>query len=369
MHFTYKEHEFNFVRYPETTNRSLRAWSAGEEYVLSKLEELDLSSKTIAIYNDRFGFLSCTLNQLKPFVVIDRKSQQKAIEQNLTLNKLKWNPENQFSPLGVLPAAVDIGIINIPKTLDLFRLYLNNISQALSDDGMVICTFMTKYFTPQLLELAGEFFEEVEQSLARKKSRLLILKNKKSKPDVSVLNFIPYSFDGETEEELKQYAGVFSGDHIDYATQFLIQNLKVEDGDESVLDLGAGNGVIARAIQLKKPETELHLVDDSRLAVESSKLNLESLNNQFHWNDTLENFSSETFDLVVSNPPFHFGHETNIEVSIKLFQEVAEVLKPSGRFICVANQHLNYKTHLEKIFKSVEVIAENEKYILYQSKK
>lgn len=363
--FSHKDLDYKFTRYPETTNRSLRAWSAAEEYVLLKLEELERRLGKIAIYNDRFGFLSCILNEHKPLVVVERKSQQRSIDQNMYLNGLQWDRERQCSPLSELPEKVDVGIINIPKTMDLFELYLNHLSRSLSEDGMVICSFMTKYFSPQMLSIAGEYFEEVEQSLARKKSRLLILKNKTKRPNKELKHTIPFAFEEEGREEIRQYFGVFSSGNIDYATQFLVEHLTLKDDDKKVMDLASGNGVIARAIQLKDPETEIHLMDDSLLAIESSKLNLDSRNAHFHWDDTLKDFEADSFDLVVSNPPFHFGHETNIEVTLELFSGVAKVLKQGARFICVANQHLNYKTHLDKIFKRVEVMAQNKKYILY----
>ena len=68
-------------------------------------------------------------------------------------------------------------------------------------------------------------------------------------------------------------------------------------------------------------------------------------------NDSMELFKDDYFDLVISNPPFHFEHETNIEVAIRLFHDVKRCLKSEGRFELVASQHLNFKTHLIKIFK------------------
>jgi 16S rRNA G1207 methylase RsmC len=367
--FNHKGIEYRFSRYPETTNRSLRAWSATDEYILLKLEELAPKSKNIAIYNDRFGFLCCMLHNHQPFVIIERKSQQKSVEQNLALNNTGSQQGRYCSPLNVLPEKADIGIINIPKTMDLYRLYLDHVSRSLADDGVVFCAFMTKYFSPQMLSIAEEYFEDVDQSLARKKSRVLVLRKKKKVPGKKLTNSISFEFDDQHKEELKQYFGVFSGDNIDYATQFLIRHLEVTEGDQKILDLASGNGVIGRAVQLKNPSSDLHLADDSFLAIESSKLNLNTENTHFHWNDTLADLKSNSFDLVVSNPPFHFGYETNIEVSVNLFREVADVLKPDGRFICVANQHLNYKTHLDKLFQSVEVVSQTEKFILYKCQK
>lgn len=365
--FIHKDIEYKFVRYPETSNKSLRAWSAAEEYVLLKVKELEKASKKIAIYNDRFGFLSCTLNEYKPLVVADRRSQQRSIDQNMKLNELQWDKERLYDPLDELPEKVDIGIINIPKTMDLFELYLNQLSRSLSEDGIAICSFMTKYFSPQMLSIAEKYFEEVEQSLARKKARLLILKKKAKRPKKELIHTIPFAFEEEGREEFRQYFGVFSSGNIDYATQFLIKQLVLRNEDKKVMDLASGNGVIARAVQLMKPEAEIHLMDDSLLAIESSKLNLEPDNTHYHWNDTLEDFEVNSFDLIITNPPFHLGHETNIEVSIRLFKEIANILKPTGRFMCVANRHLNYKTHLTKNFSRVEIEAQNKKYVVYKA--
>lgn len=370
MTFTYQKRDYTFERYPETSNKSLRAWSSADEYILLKLDELDAKPDTLAIYNDRFGFLSCMLNDRDPQLIVDHKSQQKATELNLQKNGLTKTNEVWNSPLEDLEEPVDAAIISIPKTMDLFRLYLHHATGALKEDGVVLCSFMTKYFTPQMLDIAGEFFEEVDQSLARKKARVLVLKNKKPVKDISLVNAIPFVFkEGEEPEELKQYHGVFSSTNIDFATQFLISHLELNEDDEKVMDLASGNGVIARAMQIQKPEAEIHLLDDSRLALESSRMNMNEGKVEYHWADSLSELDEDTFDLVVSNPPFHFEHETNIEVSTRLFEEVKKVLKPGGRFICVANQHLNYKTHLSKIFEKGEIIAKSDKYILYKSEK
>ncbi|MCK5907688.1 MAG: methyltransferase, partial [Flavobacteriales bacterium] len=59
-------------------------------------------------------------------------------------------------------------------------------------------------------------------------------------------------------------------------------------------------------------------------------------------------------------------YENNIEVSIRLFKGVHSVLKPNGRFQLVANILLNYMTHLDKIFKQVEELGRNDKYVVYE---
>ena len=58
-------------------------------------------------------------------------------------------------------------------------------------------------------------------------------------------------------------------------------------------------------------------------------------------------------------------NENNIEVSVGLFAQVKTKMKERGRFILVANKHLNYWTHLEKIFPNTEVMAIDDKFEVY----
>ncbi|REL24873.1 methyltransferase domain-containing protein [Rhodohalobacter sp. SW132] len=355
-------------RYPPTSNRSLRAWSAADEYVLSEINKREVRPERIAILNDRFGYVSCHLSEYHPIIVTDRKSQEKSIRKNFERNGLDPDNCSWLKPLDPISETVDLCIISIPKSMDRFKLYLHQAHQLLSDTGEAIGTFMTRYFTPKMLEISEEYFEEVNQSLARKKSRLLLLKGKQKSPSDTLIEQIPYQFPTGETETLRQYYGVFSSGVIDYATQFLLANLKLRENETKVMDLGTGNGVIARAVQLSNPKTELHLTDDSFLALESAKLNLETEMCHFHWSDTLDHFAEKEFDLVLSNPPFHLGHEINIEVTTRLFGEVKGVLKDDGRFVSVSNNHLNYKTHLEKHFSVVQVIAKNDKFTVYESR-
>lgn len=361
--------QLNFKRYPATSNRSLQSWSAADEYVFRNLADRDLSKDTIAVYNDRFGYYTCHLNAFRPFVIIDRKSQRKSLENNHALNALQADTDRWITPLDEISENITVGIISVPKSMDRFRFYLHRLAASLADDGIIICSFMTKYFTTQMLEIANEYFEDVEQSLAWKKSRLLILKNKKEVPEYDMIQEIVFEPEDGEKVTLSQYPGVFSADHIDYATQFLIRTVNITEDETNILDLGAGNGVIAKSIRQNHPEANIHLVDDSWLAVESSRLNLKEENTHFYWDDNLKKIGNNSLDVALSNPPFHFGHETNIEVSVKLFSQVFERLKIGGRFLVVANQHLNYKTHLDKIFQSVSVTAEDDKFVIYECKK
>ena len=359
----FETEKYKIERYPATDNKSLKAWNSGDEHVLKYFDDKSLSDKQILLANDSFGYLATQFNQEKIFYVLDSKSQEKVLKSNFELNSLPLDNINFVKAIDALPNSVDTAVLKIPKSNDLFRLYLYQIHKALSADGEVVCSFMTKNFNKSVLTIASELFGSVEQSLAWKKSRLLILKNPKNVKYRSLFKEIQLN----DENIFKQYLGVFSANHIDYATQFLIPEIKLNDTDSKLLDLASGNGILAYELRKASSDSEIHLVDDSFLAIESSKINL-GVNEKtiFECNDNLENYNDDFFDYVISNPPFHFGYENNIEISISLFKEVKRTLKKGGRFQVVANNHLNYRTHLERMFSKVWINGKNENYVVYE---
>ena len=353
--FRFQNQDYSLERYPKTSNRSLLPFSNAELLVLRHLEERkDL--KKVHVFNDRFGVWNCALNAQNVTTIWNYASQKKAVVQNLKRNKLAFDSGNFKTPLDNLDQ-VDLALIKVPKSLELFELYLRQIHQAATKSTEVVCGFMTKYFNPSLLKIASNYFEEVAQSLAWKKARLLILKKPKSViPPKELVNSI--SWKGTV---LQQYYGVFASGKIDLGTQFLLEDLAIQEDETEILDLASGNGVIAWEASQLNPKAQLTLLDDAVLAIESSKLNLPETA-AFICDDDLSQLRQKHFDLVLSNPPFHFEYENNIEVSLNLFQQVQSCLQPNGRFVLVANRHLNYITHLKRIFSKVSQLKANAKF-------
>lgn len=354
MHsFTFRNNEFSLGRYPKTNNKSLQPISNAELLVLKHIEQKP--STAYHLFHDRFGVWNCALNDEDVTTVWNYASQKKAILQNLERNDLTMDISKFKTPLDKLDP-VAFALMKVPKSLELFELYVQQIHRSSSRQTEVVCGFMTKYFSKSLISIASHYFEEVSQSLAWKKARLLILKKPKSNvEDKSILNSIPWK-----DQDLKQYFGVFSSGKIDIGTQFLLEDLSIEQDEIEILDLASGNGVIANEALRLNPKANVTLVDDSILAAESSKLNCN--NAHFVCDDDLSQLPENHFDLVLSNPPFHFEHENNIEVSLNLFKQVRASLKPYGRFVLVANKHLNYATQLRKLFSRVSVSKSNDKF-------
>ena len=361
MNYKYGNKDFKINRYPISTNKSLIAWNSADELILNYIDQNKISISNSIIYNDRFGFLTSFLSDFSPNVIVDSKSQEMAITLNLELNNTDISNIKFYNTLDKLATKIELGLMKIPKSMELFRLYLEQLTEVLNENSMVICGFMTKYFTSQMLEIAKEYFHSVEQSLAVKKSRLIILKKVKSNKNKTKIIEVKLN----ENVSLKQYPGVFSSKNVDYATQFLIEHINLRENDFKIMDLASGNGVLAYIIKEKNPNCEIHLVDDSFLSIESAKLNIAGENIHFHHSDNLNKLNKKYFDFIISNPPFHFEHETNIEIALSLFEDSIKCLKEDGHLQLVANKHLNYKTHLSKLFNDVVTKAENEKFIIY----
>jgi release factor glutamine methyltransferase len=122
-----------------------------------------------------------------------------------------------------------------------------------------------------------------------------------------------------------------------------------------IVDVGTGSGCIALALAKELPQAEIHAIDISPVALEiaranAARLQLES-RIQFHESDLLEGVENNSFDFVVSNPPYVgeseedtvqlevrkfeprsavFAGPTGLEVIERLVPQAGEALKPGG---------------------------------------
>ncbi len=354
-----------FKRYPKTRQKALQAWSAADELLWAEVQAIPSAQKApLLIAHDRFGVQTCLLADYQPQLLALYASEQKAIRLQLQWQGLSYTPR-------YLPLLHDDGsrfalaLLKMPKSIDLFEWYLQKIHIHLQAQGQVIVAFMTKHFSEQWLKVAAQYFSDISQSRAKKKARLLYLsasKQRENTPDL--IHTIAYA-----NHHFEQYYGVFSAKRIDAASLFLLDFLKTEPCHaNSILDVGTGNGILAWQLAQWQPQAQCYMSDDAALAIASAKRNIGE-EERFHYiyDDGLDSLPSNSIDMVVSNPPFHFEYENNIEVSLSLFRQIYRVLNRNGVFYCVANKHLNYAVHLQNYFAQVQVVAHYSKYEIIKS--
>ena len=122
-----------------------------------------------------------------------------------------------------------------------------------------------------------------------------------------------------------------------------------------IIDVGTGSGCIALALAKELPNAEIHATDISPVALEIARANAArhdlAVRIQFHETDLLTGIPHDSFDYVVSNPPYVgeseadevqlevrkfeprravFAGPTGLEVIRRLIPEAQTVLKPGG---------------------------------------
>ncbi|WP_420460026.1 class I SAM-dependent methyltransferase [Neolewinella sp.] len=348
-------------RYPPTTDRSLRVSSQADELLLDWARQSLLTDVPTTVVHDRFGAVALRLSAPVQFIA-SYHSQEEALRRNAG----GYLPANVARLTDASPVTHQ-ALLRVPKSLELFEYYLAYLGVNAVPGARLAAGFMTRHFTPRLLEISARYAGTVTQSRARKKARLLLLSDlylpaPESGPRPMLRNVIDYQGARYT-----QYYGVFSSQHVDFATQFLLDSWPDDlPAPASILDIGCGSGIIGDQLLRRYPAARLTATDDFSLAVASARENLPADRATVRYAHTLATVADASQELVVTNPPFHQGYENTLDTSLSLFGEVQRVLTPAGQFFVVANRHLNYATHLRRLFREVTVVRENAKYVVYR---
>ena len=169
--------------------------------------------------------------------------------------------------------------------------------------------------------------------------------------------------------KIKAAPGIFSSEKLDIGTKFLLDNMKpILKG--SILDLCCGCGVIGSYLKFKNKDISLTLADCNYWACKSAKDNL--IDNQLDGTVIVSDMYSEikdTYDYIITNPPFHAGFETHYDATYRLLTESASHLKVGGELIIVANKFLPYEPILKKHFESVQILNENNQFKIISAKR
>lgn len=162
--------------------------------------------------------------------------------------------------------------------------------------------------------------------------------------------------------------GVFSWDRLDPGTQRLLQHLPSLSGAGA--DLGAGLGVLSRAVLQSPAVTALTLVDIDRRAVDAARRNITDPRAQCVWADLrVGGLPVSDLDFVVMNPPFHDTGVEDQSLGMMFITRAAALLRPWGVCWMVANRHLPYEVHLRQHFKTVTLVNEAGGYKIYKAEK
>jgi 16S rRNA (guanine1207-N2)-methyltransferase len=160
----------------------------------------------------------------------------------------------------------------------------------------------------------------------------------------------------EIETTLVSKPGIFAWDRLDDGTARLVDAMEINSGDR-VLDLGCGTGLAGLAAARRASDGRVVLVDTDLRAVRSARYTLEA-----NGIDNAGVFLSDgvscvvrdkSFDVVITNPPFHQGREVEYEVAHQFVRDSQRALRRGGRLFLVANRFIGYNDLIRQTFGNV----------------
>ncbi len=173
--------------------------------------------------------------------------------------------------------------------------------------------------------------------------------------------------------------GVFAWDRIDPASQLLAEHLPADPGSSPgqalrgrAADLGSGYGYLStELLQRCHGITSLDLYEAEARALDLARRNLADaatrLPLKFLWQDVTLGLS-ETYDVIVTNPPFHAQQSAaRPDIGRAFIAAAAAALVPGGRLWLVANRNLPYELELDANFGSVRIVAQQQGFKIIEA--
>ncbi|AXC98569.1 23S rRNA (guanine(1835)-N(2))-methyltransferase RlmG [Salmonella enterica] len=359
-------------RFPQTDDvNPLLAWEAADEYLLQQLDETEIRGPVL-ILNDTFGALSCALAEHSPYSIGDSYLSELGTRENLRHNGIAESSVTFLDSTADYPQAPGVVLIKVPKTLALLEQQLRALRKVVTAQTRIIAGAKARDIHTSTLELFEKVLGPTTTTLAWKKARLINCTF--SHPQLADA---PQTLSWKLEDTgwtIHNHANVFSRTGLDIGARFFMQHLP-GNLDGEIVDLGCGNGVIGLSLLAKNPQAKVVFVDESPMAVDSSRLNVETNlpeafeRCEFMINNALSGVEPFRFNAVFCNPPFHQKHALTDNIAWEMFHHARRCLKINGELYIVANRHLDYFHKLKKIFGNCATIATNNKFVILKAVK
>ena len=363
---------FTLERFPPNAEEeALQAWEAADEYLLQQLDGTEISGPVL-ILNDAFGALACALAEHAPYSIGDSYLSELATRENLRHNDIDESSVKFLDSTADYPQAPGVVLIKVPKTMALLEQQLRALREVVTPQTRIIAGAKARDIHTSTLELFEKVLGPTTTTLAWKKARLI--NGTFTKPALAdTAQTLSWKLEG-TDWTIHNHANVFSRTGLDIGARFFMEHLP-ENLEGEIVDLGCGNGVLGMTLLAKNPEASVVFVDESPMAVASSRLNVETNlpdaldRSEFMINNALSGVEPFRFNAVFCNPPFHQKHALTDNIAWEMFHHARRCLKINGELYIVANRHLDYFHKLKKIFGNCVTIATNNKFVVLKAVK
>lgn len=352
----WKEADLQLECYPKVAEHVARPWDSADEYLL---RETNTSLPTLII-NDRHGALSCLYPQQQNW--IDSACSINAIQQNREKNRRPTLASELIKNEQQINSTLQQVVIKLPKNFEQLKFWLFHCGQQLPANTRYWLAGMTKHIPIAWLNWLERHSDHYQQFRIIKKARLIAF----NAPRIDSPKSMGYQLD---DIKLMALPGVFSRSKLDIGSQVLLpflNDLLSDITNQTVCDLGCGNGLLALTIKKNHPHAHVIATDDSYTAVRASEYNAKhnKLKLETYHGNALSQIN-EPLDWVICNPPYHDGHKELTHIAMTMFKQSAQKLKDNGKLLLVANRHLPYRKTLNKYFLDVKLLSANPKFNVF----
>jgi 16S rRNA (guanine1207-N2)-methyltransferase len=242
--------------------------------------------------------------------------------------------------------------------------------RALADDGVMICSLSNDLGAGRFEKHLAALFGNIE-SFSKNKCRAFLARKDSAGNDSLLSEYLtcsglrPAAADG-----LFTQPGIFSWDRNDAGSLLLMESLSAETFSGRGADLGAGNGLLTKAVLDHCPGVEhVELFEAEYLALEAAKHGLRDQAGRlsFHWHDVTRGIPAKNLDWIIMNPPFHQSRKADAEIGVSFIEAASRALKKEGRLLMVANEHLPYETALKETFRKAHTFRKERGYKLIEA--
>ncbi len=300
------------------------------------------------------------------------------IARQLTRQTLQANQVHNavmIDEISVLPAQAEqfvAAVIDLPKGRRLLQRYLIEAWHALKPGSFLFLSGANDLGVHSAVKDAATLFGEGTNLAYRKGNRIVRFYKEghdfPSEPswlhENHPCNWHPFTIDLPNRNlRLESLPGVFAHNRLDDGTRLLIDHLPDLAGAR-VVDLGCGVGVIGLLAALAGANT-VDLLDVDWLALAAARRNIEAYNlsnARLLASDGLSSVLDQTYDCILSNPPFHSGKGVEFEMARQFIRQSAHVLRPGGELRLVANRFIRYDQVLNTYFHQTRPVAENNQF-------
>ena len=363
-------------RHPDVEGHGLEASDAADRLILDESAALVAAAGdgAVAVIDDAYGALALGLAAAGARgirVHQDLVTGERALAANAEREGL--GDRVRSLPLGeALLTGVRVVLLRLPRSLDRLDEVAGLVARHAASDVVVVAGGRIKHMALAMNDVLGAWFERVDVSHARQKSRVLTARG----PRPQRVPPAPGWPRGQRHDDLGitvvAHGGVFAGTGVDIGTRFLLEQLPdaVPDAATAV-DLACGSGVVAAWLARGRPGLRVTATDRSAAAAasarETAEVNGVADRVTVTQADALEGLPDASEPLVVLNPPFHSDAALHTGIAAHLFEDGARVLAPGGELWCVWNSHLRYRPLLERAVGPTRQVARNPKFTVTAS--